>query len=422
MEKYSIEGGRRLEGTLRIQGSKNSALPILAAAAVTGETSILRRCPDLRDTRAAMRILRHIGCRAERMGESVIVCADAPERCDIPGGLMREMRSSIIFLGALVALFGKAELSAPGGCAIGLRPIDLHLSAMETLGIHTTQQGGQLLADAPAGILGGCVTLPFPSVGATENVMLCAVRGRGQTVIHNAAREPEVRDLAQFLNACGADVRGAGSDTVTIEPTARMRACEYTILPDRIAAATYMAAVAMTGGEIVLREINAHDLLPVLPFFEQSGCIVTTEGDTLRLRAPRTLTSPRPVRTMPFPGFPTDFQAIAMAMASVSRGTGVFIETIFESRFKHVPQLLKMGARITVQNNVAVVEGVPFLRGAPVQAPDLRAGAALVCAALAARDRSEVQGVCFIDRGYEKMEDHLTSLGAEIRRIQQDTE
>jgi UDP-N-acetylglucosamine 1-carboxyvinyltransferase len=389
---------------------------------VTGETSILRRCPDLRDTRAAMRILRHIGCRAERTGGNVIVCADAPTRYDIPADLMREMRSSIIFLGALVALFGRAELSSPGGCAIGLRPIDIHLSAMETLGVRTTQEGGQLLADAPAGILGGRVTLPFPSVGATENVMLCAVRGKGQTVIHNAAREPEVRDLAQFLNACGADVRGAGSDTVTIEPTSRMRACEYTILPDRIAAATYMAAAAMTGGELVLREADTHDLLPVLPFFEQSGCRVTAEGDTLHLRAPRILTSPRPVRTMPYPGFPTDFQAVAMAMASVSEGTGVFIETIFESRFKHVPQLIRMGARITVQNNVAVVEGVPVLRGAPVQAADLRGGAALVCAGLAAHGRSEVQGVCFIDRGYERMEDQLTSLGAAIRRIQQHTE
>ncbi len=422
MEKYIIEGGRRLEGSLQIQGSKNSALPILAATVVTGETSILRRCPDLRDTRAAMRILRHIGCAAERVGGQVIVRADTAKRYDIPGALMREMRSSILFLGALAAVFGRAEVSSPGGCAIGLRPIDIHLAALETLGVHITQQGGQWIAYAPGGITGGQVALPFPSVGATENVMLCAVRGKQRTQIRNAAREPEIRDLAQYLNACGADIRGAGSDTIVIEPVDPVRACEYTILPDRIAAATYMAAAAMTGGDIVLRDVTVQDLWPVLPFFEQSGCRVTTQGDTLRLRAPHVLQSPNPVRTMPYPGFPTDFQAAAMAMASVAQGTGVFVETIFESRFKHVPQLIRMGAHITVQNNVAVVQGVPVLHGAPVQATDLRAGAALVCAGLAARDVTEVQGIELVDRGYEKMEDHLISLGAGIRRIVQDAE
>lgn len=422
MEQLVIEGGRRLEGELEVQGSKNSALPILAAAAVTGETSILRHCPRLRDTDAAMRILRYIGCEAERAGDAVIVRSDAPKRWDIPDDLMREMRSSIIFLGALLSRFGRAELSAPGGCDIGLRPIDLHLSALSALGVQTEERCGRLCCTAPNGLRGASVTLPFPSVGATENAMLCAVCADGETVIRNAAREPEICDLAAFLTGSGANVRGAGTDTVTVRPAETFRATEYTIMPDRIMAATFLAAAAVTGGKVCLRRAAPQYLVPVLPYFEQAGCVIKVAGEDVLLHAPNRLRSVRLVRTMPYPGFPTDFQASAMVMAALSQGTSVFVETIFENRYRHVPELQRMGAHITVHNSVAVVEGVPELCGAAVQATDLRGGAALVTAGLAARGVTRVSCVGHIDRGCERFEYNLALLGAGIRRIDTDME
>lgn len=420
MEKLVIEGGRRLEGELTVQGSKNSALPILAATALTGKTAILHNCPALCDTESSMRILQYIGCEAKRIGDTVIVNSEAPDRFDIPESLMREMRSSIIFLGALIARFGKAEVSSPGGCAIGLRPIDLHLSALEMLGVRTEETCGRLFCHAPNGLVGASITLSFPSVGATENIILCAVCAKGKTVIHNAAREPEISDLAAFLNGSGAEICGAGTDTVTITPTERFVSYEHTIMPDRIMSATFMAATAVTGGKIRLRNALVEDLLPVLPYFEQSGCTIRSTNKTISLYAPGRLRSAKLVRTMPYPGFPTDFQASAMVMASVANGTGVFVENIFESRFKHVPELVRMGAHITVQNNVAVVQGVPRLYGANVQAPDLRAGAALVTAGLAAEGKTTVSCLRHIDRGCEKFEQNLASLGASIVRVYSD--
>ena len=422
MEQLVIEGGRRLEGELEVQGAKDSALPSLAAAAVTGETSILRHCPRLRYTDAAMRILRYIGCEAERAGDAVIVRSDAPKRWDIPDDLMREMRSSIIFLGALLSRFGRAELSAPGGCDIGLRPIDLHLSALSALGVQTEERCGRLCCSAPNGLRGASVTLPFPSVGATENAMLCAVCADGETVIRNAAREPEICDLAAFLTGSGASVRGAGTDTVTVRPAETFRATEYTIMPDRIMAATFLAAAAVTGGEVCLRRAAPQYLVPVLPYFEQAGCVIKVSGEDVLLHAPNRLRSVRLVRTMPYPGFPTDFQASAMVMAALSQGTSVFVETIFENRYRHVPELQRMGAHITVHNSVAVVEGVPELCGAAVQATDLRGGAALVTAGLAARGVTRVSCVGHIDRGCERFEYNLALLGAGIRRIDTDME
>lgn len=404
-----------------MQGAKNSALPILAAAAVTGNTSVLRRCPRLSDTDAAMQILRHIGCRTDRLSDTVIVRAASVRDWSIPDGMMRRMRSSIIFLGALLARFGKAELSAPGGCDIGLRPIDLHLSSLQQMGVHTIESGGRLYCSTPHGLHGASVTLPFPSVGATENILLCAVCADGETLIHGAAREPEIRDLAAFFNGCGADVRGAGTDTVRVIPTGAFRSFEYTIPPDRIMASTYMAAAAVTGGTLVLHDTAPERLQPVMPYFEQTGCVLQTTGSDVVLRAPRRLHSGRVVRTMPYPGFPTDFQASAMTMACVAKGTGIFVETIFENRYKHVPELIRMGACITVQNTVAVVQGVPSLHGARVRAADLRGGAALVTAALAAEGTTEVSCITHIDRGCEQLEAHLTRLGADIQRINDGT-
>ncbi|MBQ7543064.1 MAG: UDP-N-acetylglucosamine 1-carboxyvinyltransferase [Clostridia bacterium] len=422
MERLLIEGGRRLEGEIRVQGAKNSALPCLAAAVVTGQTSVLTRCPCLRDTEAAMQILRHIGCETVRAGERVIVRSASPTRWDVPQSLMRRMRSSIIFLGALLSRFGRAELSAPGGCEIGLRPIDLHLSALSALGVQIETDCGKLICRAPNGLHGASITLSFPSVGATENILLCAVGADGKTVIRNAAREPEILDLAAFLNGCGAAIEGAGSDTITVTPTDGFRSYEHAVMPDRIAAATFMAAAAVTGGSVRLLDTAPEYLTPVLPFFEQTGCAVQISGADVLLRAPQRLQSARTVRTMPYPGFPTDFQASAMAMAAAAQGTSIFVETIFENRFKHVPELRRMGAKITVQNNVAVVEGVPRLCGASVQATDLRGGSALVTAALAAQGETSVCCIGHIDRGMEQFEHNLAKLGARIKRIDTDAE
>ncbi|MBQ7565699.1 MAG: UDP-N-acetylglucosamine 1-carboxyvinyltransferase [Oscillospiraceae bacterium] len=419
MESLVIHGGTRLEGELRVQGAKNSALPILAATVVTGETSVLKRCPRLRDTDAAIRILRHIGCEAAWVGRDVIVRSGDVRQWSVEESMMREMRSSIIFLGAILARFGRAEVSAPGGCDIGMRPIDLHLSALRDLGVQTQECSGRLLCTAPQGLRGATVTLPFPSVGATENILLCAVCAKGETTLYGAAREPEIVDLAAFLNGCGADIRGAGTDTVRVVPQETFRSLEYTVRPDRIMAATYMAAAAVTGGTLVLRDAAPERLLPVLPYFAQTGCVVQCVGEDIALHAPMRLRSGKLVRTMPYPGFPTDFQASAMVMACLSSGTGVFVETIFENRYKHVPELVRMGAQITVQNNVAVVEGVPQLHGAKVRAADLRGGAALVTAGLAARGETVVSCVRHIDRGCENFADNLAHLGANIHRTEE---
>ncbi len=415
MEKLVIEGMKRLEGEIKVQGSKNSSLPILAATVVTGKSCILHNCPVLSDTAAAIKILRYLGCKAVRAGHTVVTDSSDIARYDIPDFLMREMRSSIVFLGALLSRFKKAQMSSPGGCEIGLRPIDLHLSSLEALGVRTTETAGKIYCTAPDGLHGAKIALSFPSVGATENIMLAAVGAKGTTTVFNAAREPEIADLADFLNGCGADIKGAGSGTVVIEGKEEFFDFEHTVIPDRIVASTLMTAAAVTGGNVQLQSVNPDHLMPVLPYFEKSGCVVTSGNDTIGIKAPRKLLSPGLVRTMPYPGFPTDSQAGIMAMASVSEGTSVIIENIFESRYKHVPELIKMGAKITVQNCVAVVEGT-HLHSAKTYATDLRGGVALVTAALAAEGISTVGCVYHIDRGCECLEEMFRSLGGKVTR------
>ncbi len=416
MEKLVIEGMRRLEGDIKVQGSKNSSLPILAATVVTGKSCILHNCPVLCDTSAAIRILNYLGCKAVRAGHTVITDSGDMKRYDIPDFLMREMRSSIVFLGAILSRFKKAEMSSPGGCEIGLRPIDLHLSSLQALGVRTTESDGRIYCDAPDGLHGAKITLSFPSVGATENIILAAVAAKGTTTVINAAREPEISDLADFLNGCGADIKGAGGGTVVIEGKQDFFDYEHTIIPDRIIASTLLVSAAVTGGDITLNSVNTEHLMPVLPYFEKSGCVLFTNKDTLRIKAPRRLLSPGLIRTMPYPGFPTDSQAGIMAMATCAGGTSVIIENIFESRYKHVPELIRMGAKITVQNTVAVVEGVSALHSAVTQATDLRGGAALVTAALAAEGKTSVRNIRHIDRGCERLEDMLTQLGGKVKR------
>ena len=421
LEKLVIEGMKRLEGEIKVQGSKNSSLPILAATLVTGKSCILHNCPILSDTNAAIKILRYLGCKAVRAGHTVITDSTDLARYDIPEFLMREMRSSIVFLGALLSRFKKAEMTSPGGCEIGLRPIDLHLSSLEALGVKTLESSGKIYCSAPNGLHGAKITLSFPSVGATENIMLAAVGAKGTTIVINAAREPEIADLADFLNGCGADIKGAGSGTLVIEGKQEFFDYEHTVIPDRIVASTLMTAAAVTGGNVLMKDVNTEHLMPVLPYYEKSGCVISSKKNTINIKAPRRLSSPGLIRTMPYPGFPTDSQAGIMAMASICDGTSVIIENIFESRYKHVPELIKMGARITVQNSVAVVEGVGMLHSAVTQAADLRGGVALVTAALAAEGETTVRNIHHIDRGCENLPEMFTSLGGKVTR-EKDTE
>ncbi len=418
MERLIIEGGRRLDGVVKIHGAKNSALPLLAATLLTKDECELHNCPRLSDVDVAMRILRHLGCCAVRADGVVTVQAEAVCRRDIPEGLMREMRSSIVFLGAILARCGEAALSFPGGCELGPRPIDLHLLSLRRMGAVIHEEFGVLHCRVPKGLHGAAITLPFPSVGATENVLIAAATAKGTTVLRNAAREPEISDLCAFLTRCGARIRGAGESTVTVEGVATLHGCSHRVIPDRIEAATYMAAVAATGGTAVLQNVETEHLMPVLPPFEEAGCRLTLWGDALLLSAPPRLHRVRTVRTMPYPGFPTDAAAPLLAMCAVAEGTGVFVETIFESRYKYAGELCRMGACIKVEDRVAVVEGRPALFGTGVACTDLRGGAALAVAALAAEGTTVIGELHHLDRGYEDMEGTLTAIGGTIKRTE----
>ena len=335
--------------------------------------------------------------------------------CEVPQELMREMRSSIVFLGAIVSRCGQAKLCFPGGCELGPRPIDLHISSLQKLGVEIEESGGCLYCQAPKGIQGAYVSLSFPSVGATENLMLAAVCSKGTTIIANAAREPEIADLAAYLNRCGGRIYGAGESCVIIDGVKELFGTEHRVMPDRIVSATYMAAAAVTGGSVTLRGVDNAHILPMLSPFEESGCEVRQMGGSLNIMAPRRLMPVKHIRTMPYPGFPTDAQPVVMSMAAVGSGTSVFVENIFENRYRHAEGLQRLGAKIKVEGKVAIVEGVDRLTGAPVEAWDLRGGAALVVAGLAAQGRTEIEGVEFIHRGYEDIAGNLASLGARIR-------
>ncbi|MBQ6020552.1 MAG: UDP-N-acetylglucosamine 1-carboxyvinyltransferase [Clostridia bacterium] len=412
--KIEIIGGLPLRGRVEIRGAKNSALPILAATVLTRGESKIRNCPALSDVRASLEILKYLGCCVRfRDGEATVDSTEL-NGAPIPETLMREMRSSIIFLGAVLARFGEARLCAPGGCDIGLRPIDLHLGALGEMGARVREGGGMIVCTCPDGLRGADISLSFPSVGATENVMLAACAAKGTTRIFNAAREPEIEDLAAFLNCAGARIRGAGSAEIVIEGGKRLSGCEHTVIADRIAAGSYLAAAAITAGSVTAVGARAEHLRTVLPVFRAMGCEVTEVCDGLRLDAPQRLDAVRYIRTMPYPGFPTDLQAPLTACMCVARGTGIVRETIFENRYKHVPGLIRLGADIRLEGGCAVIRGVDRLTGAHVEATDLRGGFALVLAGLAAEGKTTVSGTAHIDRGYENVCGTLRSLGARV--------
>lgn len=413
MSHITIQGGRRLEGTLYVQGAKNSVLPILAATILHPGRTALLGCPHLSDVEASIRILRHLGCRAGWEGEVLAVDASTIDRWDIPDHLMREMRSSVVFLGAILARLGWAELSHPGGCELGPRPIDLHLAALRQLGADLREEGGCLRCMAQH-MEGREITLSLPSVGATENAILAACGAEGETVLLNAAREPEIADLQNFLCEMGCKVRGAGSSTICVQGRRPTHDASYTIMPDRIVAATYLAAVAAAGGEIELRRVNHRHLSTVTAALHAAGCQVSGSEGQVVLRCEGRLRSIGTVRTAPYPGFPTDAQAILMAALLRSRGATVFVENIFENRYRHVDELCRMGADISVADRVAVVTGVPELSGAQVRCTDLRGGAALLVAGAAAQGTTRIGDVFHIRRGYEDPVRDLRLLGAEI--------
>lgn len=417
MSRLLIQGGNRLAGEVTIQGAKNSVLPVLAATILTGGEVELRRCPRLRDVEASIRILQALGCRAAWQGDNLAVDTSRMSGCAIPDALMREMRSSAIFLGAILARCGQAELSYPGGCELGPRPIDLHISGLWALGAEIDDTGGTLHCKAQK-LTGREIVLGFPSVGATENLMLVACGAEGVTVLSNAAREPEIEDLQNFLNTCGGEVTGGGTSTVMIRGGRPLHGGTYTVIPDRIAAATYLCAAASAGGDIFLRGAREAHLSTVTAALREAGCAINGDSSGIACRCAGRLNAPRPIRTAPYPGFPTDAQAIVMAALLRCRGAAVFEENLFSSRYRHVDELARMGADIRTSGRVAVVLGVERLHGAAVRSTDLRGGAALCVAALTAEGETVVSDIAHIDRGYQSLEQDLTALGAEIRRAE----
>jgi len=415
VNRLLIRGGKKLCGEIDIQGSKNAALPIIAATILSGEECVIHNCPHLADTRAALEIIRQLGGKAECDGHTVVINNEDISASEICNELMCSMRSSVLFLGSLLSRRKKAVISYPGGCDIGLRPIDLHLKAFRELGVTVEETGGYIYCSLEK-LRPNIINLLFPSVGATENIMLLAAVSDGETIITNAAREPEIVDLQNFLNAMGAKIFGAGSETIRILGVEKLKKVEYNIISDRIFAATCACAAACCGGDVVLRQVEPEHIRLMLSMLKDSGCRISSGKRYVRIQAEERPRGLGKIMTSPYPGFPTDAQALFMSALATAEGTTVFVENIFESRYKHVPELLKMGADIIVDGRLAAVTGCNYIQGAKISAGDLRGGAALVIAGLSAIGDTELSGIEHIDRGYEKIEDVFSALGAEIKR------
>lgn len=415
MERFVIDGKRTLSGEVNIHGAKNAALPVLCACILCDEKVVLHNCPRLSDVDNTIEILRFLGCGVERFEDTVRITPSGNLKSSIPKNLMNKMRSSIIFLGPLLAKLGNAQVCLPGGCELGPRPIDIHLNSLKKLNINVDEHCGEINCKSDR-IKGTSVNLPFPSVGATENIILATVVGNSVTLIHNAAREPEIIELQNFLNKCGADISGAGGNCIKVNGVSSLKGCEYSILPDRIEASTYMSFAAVTGSRITLNNICNEHIEPVVFAFREAGCEMEFGENKLTLTAPKKLNRINHIKTLVYPGFPTDSGMPIIAMSTLSKGTTVFEETIFQNRYNATAQLNKMGADIKVYDRIAIIEGVEELYGTSVSATDLRGGAALVCAGLAAKGKTIVTRLDYIDRGYEKLEYNLSLLGADIKR------
>ena len=417
MPKLIVKGGNFLKGEISIQGAKNSVLPLLAATYLCEGQSVLHNCPELSDVSASFDILKCLGCECKREGKTVTVSEGNSLNHAIPECLMREMRSSIVFMGAVASKNGRAIMSLPGGCELGPRPIDIHIDALKRLGADIEFSSGQLLCEFKNGVKPCQIDLRFPSVGATENIILAVAVSSGTTVIRNAAKEPEIIDLALFLNKAGAKISGAGSDTLVIEGVNRLTGAEHTIMPDRIVAATYMFAVGACKGKVLFKNVLPEHLAPIIAVLKDSGCEISFVSNGLTLKCEKRGSSLESVMTQPYPGFPTDAGPIFVSYAALLKGTSVFVENIFDNRFVFIDELRRFGANVKTVGRVAVITGVKEFNGAVAGARDLRGGAALLTAALAAKGASVIDNVCYIDRGYDSIENSLNLLGADIKRV-----
>lgn len=412
MASYIIKGGQRLEGIVKIGGSKNSSLPIIAATILNAGKTTLYNVPNIQDTQKMFEILRTLGAKVEKKNQKVMIDTSKINQYEIPESLMHQMRSSVILAGALIGKHKKATFSYPGGCDIGTRPIDLHMKAFEKLGITVTQNYGNINCTCEK-IIGEKIDLDFPSVGATENAILASVLAEGNTIISNAAREPEIIDLQNFLNKMGAKIKGAGKDEIEIEGVKKLKDVSYNIMPDRIEAGTFLCVAAATGGKVELQNANPMHIVPVIHKLEEAGCEIKVEKSKIVLIAPKKLKA-IDIKTMPYPGFPTDMQSIIATTFVAAKGTTIIIENIFENRFKYVQDLNKMGAKITVEGKSAIIRGVRKIYGASVKSTDLRGGAAMVIAGLMAKGITVVSDIEYILRGYENFDKKLRDLGANI--------
>ena len=417
MEKLIVKGGKRLVGTVKTSGAKNAVLPIIAASIMGTSPSHFDEVPMLEDVRTISEVLRSLGIKVESKEKNCLdIDSTVVESYEPPCELMRNMRASFFVMGPLLARMGKARIYMPGGCAIGARPVDIHLKGFEALGVVLDQQDGFIEATTPNGLKGATIYFDFPSVGATENVMMAAALAEGVTILENAAEEPEIVALASYLNKMGAKIRGAGTDVIRIEGVKELHGADYTIIPDRIEAGTYMIAAAMTGGDVIVDNVLPEHQKPLIAKLREAGAIVEEDIDKVRVIGNGTLKGVS-VKTLPYPGFPTDMQAQIMAMMVVSEGNSKVTETVFENRFMHVEELNRMGAKITTSDRSANIEGPAKLKGCDVRATDLRAGAAMILAGLVAEGETRIGDLHHIDRGYEDIVEKLKNLGADIERV-----
>ena len=415
MKSYIIEGGKRLNGEINISGSKNASLPIIAATILNGETTKLYNIPKIQDTKITLEILKILGCKIKRSSGKIEINSRNINKTEIPENLMRQMRSTVILAGAILGRFKEVTFTYPGGCEIGARPIDLHLSAFRKMGIHVEEMSGFIKCSCDK-ITSADINLDFPSVGATENIILAAALAEGTTTINNAAMEPEIIDLANCLNRMGAKIQGAGTNVIKITGVRKLKGTGYKVMPDRIEAGTFLCAAAVTGGKVKINNVVPEHIVPVIHKLQESGCQIETGKNFVQIEAPKKLKAIE-LKTMPYPGFPTDLQQIFGSMLAVAKGTSIIIENIFENRFKYINELIRMGAKITIEGKTAVITGKRRLSGTTVEGSDLRGGAGLIIAGLAAKGKTKVENIEYVLRGYENLNEKLNLLGANIKEV-----
>lgn len=412
MQSYIIEGGKKLEGEINISGSKNASLPIMAASILSGKTTTLYNVPNIYDISTTLNILKLLGCKVTKKNGKIVIDSKDITKDEIPDELMRKMRSSVVLAGAIIGRLKKAVFSYPGGCDIGTRPIDLHLKAFQKLGINIEENSGKIRCSCEK-IIGNNIQLDFPSVGATENIILASVLAEGETIITNAAMEPEIIDLQNFLNRMGAKIEGAGTNIIKITGVKSLKNVSYNIMPDRIEAGTILCMSAITGGDVTIKNVEVDHITPVIHKLEEAGAKLLIDKNTINIQTPKRLKAVD-IKTMPYPAFPTDMQSVFVSMLTIAKGSSMVVENIFENRYKYVNELTRMGAKITVEGKVAIVKGVRRLNGAEVNATDLRGGAALCTAALVAKGKTKINNIDHILRGYENLDKKLNKLGAKV--------